>query len=148
MALVFQNWWWSGSDRLVNEIESESAAQTTRKTIEIEAGSALDTGVGVGVGVGSCLCPPGPRGPREKVGGGGRVGAPGIPGKKGQAGFPVGYNDKLGVCSSPKASLAKFTNKNVTLLFGKGRSARTVGYQWGKGTEMRFRNRKWIPVYF
>ena len=50
MALVFQNYWWSGSDRLVNEIESESAAQTTRKTIEIEAGSALDAGVGVGVG--------------------------------------------------------------------------------------------------
>lgn len=92
--MVFQNWWWSGSDRLVNEIESESAAQTTRKTIEIEAGSALDTGLGGG----SCLCPPGPPGPRGKrgkVGGAGRVGAPGIPGQKGQAGFPVCFASML-----------------------------------------------------
>jgi len=80
-----QNWWWSGSDRLVNEIQSESAAQTTRKTIEIEAGVPLEPVSG------SCLCPsgpPGPRGKRGKFGSVGRVGAPGIPGQKGQAGFP------------------------------------------------------------
>ena len=71
-----QNWWWTGSDKLANEIESENAAQTTRKTIEIEAGPVLHSGAGD-----SCLCPagpPGPRGKRGKPGEEGRVGVPGI----------------------------------------------------------------------
>ena len=89
---ILQNWWWTGSDRLVNEIETENAAITTRKTIEIDAGVGPPPLLDPGPGSPSCMCPPGPPGPRGKKGksgGDGRVGPPGMPGEKGQSGFPV-----------------------------------------------------------
>lgn len=97
-----QSWWWTGSDRLANQIQLEQGQepQTTRKTIEIETGPL---GLGSLLGQqppdqgmsGGCLCPPGPPGPpgprgrKGDEGAVGRVGPPGMPGAKGSGGFPV-----------------------------------------------------------
>ena len=100
MLNYLQSWWWTGSDRLANQIQLEQgsqAPQTTRKTIEIETGPL---GLGSLLGQqppesGGCLCPPGPPGPpgprgrKGDEGAVGRVGPPGMPGAKGSGGFPV-----------------------------------------------------------
>ena len=106
--MYLQSWWWTGSDRLANQIQLEQgsqAPQTTRKTIEIETGPL---GLGSLLGQqtqesGGCLCPPGPPGPpgargrKGDEGEVGRVGPPGMPGAKGSGGFPVsdGHNSLM-----------------------------------------------------
>ena len=104
-CFIYQSWWWTGSDRLANQLQMEAgggtAAQTTRKTIEIETGP-----LGLGSILNqqnsaetSCMCPPGPPGPpgprgkKGDEGSVGRVGPPGIPGIKGNAGFPVSLSE-------------------------------------------------------
>ena len=101
---LLQSWWWTGSDRLANQIQLEQGPrepQTTRKTIEIETGPlGLGSLLGQqppdpGMSGSGCLCPPGPPGPpgprgrKGEEGAVGRVGPPGIPGAKGTGGFPV-----------------------------------------------------------
>ena len=111
ISILLQSWWWTGSDRLANQIQLEQGPgqepQTTRKTIEIETGPL---GLGSLLGQqppdhqgmsGGCLCPPGPPGPpgprgrKGDEGAVGRVGPPGMPGVKGSAGFPVSDNNLL-----------------------------------------------------
>ena len=102
-ALCPQSWWWTGSDRLANQLQAEAA--TTRKTLEI---STLGPGLGLDTGGGPpCGCPPGPPGPRGRRGEGGavgRAGPPGMPGAKGNAGFPVSRNGTSRNFALPKES--------------------------------------------